>query len=140
GRAVGIRCFRRRRAGAGRQARLNSAEYTRRVVPIAVLTFAFDPIAHPFADLAIRWGVLALAGILVAALVLGGVLARGAGLRADDLAFIAIGAVPGAVVGGRLGYAVLHWDVYGASLRAITDPSTGSLELGLGALGGLLSA
>jgi prolipoprotein diacylglyceryltransferase len=109
-------------------------------VPIAVLTFGFDPIAHPFGDVAVRWGVLALAGVLIASLVLAGVLARVDGLRADDLAFVAIGAVPGAVVGGRLGYALLHWDWFGARLGAITDSSVGSLELGLGILGGILTA
>ncbi len=109
-------------------------------MPIAVLTFGFDPIAHPFGDLAVRWGVLALAGVLMATLLLAGLLSRGAGLRADDLAFIAVGAVPGAVVGGRLGYGLLHWDYYGSTPRALFDPSVGSLELGLGVLGGLLTA
>ena len=109
-------------------------------MPIAVLTFAFDPIAHPFGDVAVRWGVIALAGVLLASLVLTGLLARVAGLRLDDLAFIAIGAVPGAVVGGRLGYALLHWDWFGSRLGAIPDPAVGSLELGLGVLGGVLTA
>jgi prolipoprotein diacylglyceryltransferase len=109
-------------------------------VPTAVLTFGFDPIAHPFGDLAVRWGVLALAGVLIVSLVLAGLLARASELRADDLAFIAIGAVPGAVVGGRLGYALLHWDYFGSRGQAIFDPAVGSLELGLGVLGGLLTA
>jgi prolipoprotein diacylglyceryltransferase len=109
-------------------------------VPIAVLTFGFDPIAHPFGDVAVRWGVLALAGVLIASLLLTWVLARVAELRVDDLAFIAIGAVPGAVVGGRLGYALLHWDYYGSRTGAIADPAVGSLELGLGVLGGVLTA
>lgn len=109
-------------------------------MPIAVLTFGFDPIAHPFGDVTVRWGVLALAGVLIASLLLTAVLARVAALRVDDLAFIAIGAVPGAVVGGRLGYALLHWDYYGSRTSAITDPAVGSLELGLGVLGGLVTA
>ncbi|MGZ8437858.1 MAG: prolipoprotein diacylglyceryl transferase family protein, partial [Candidatus Limnocylindrales bacterium] len=109
-------------------------------MPIAVLTFGFDPIAHPFGDVAVRWGVVALAGVLIASLLLTSALARVAGLRVDDLAFIAIGAVPGAVVGGRLGYVLLHWDYYGSRLGAIPDPAVGSLELGLGVLGGILTA
>lgn len=109
-------------------------------MPIAVLTFQFDPIAYPFGDLAVRWGVLALAGVLIASLVLAGLLARSAGLRADDLAFIAVGAVPGAVVGGRLGYGLLHWDFFGSTPPALFDPAVGSLELGLGLVGGLLTA
>ena len=109
-------------------------------MPIAVLTFGFDPIAHPFGDVAVRWGVLALAGVLIAALLLSGLLARSAGLRADDLAFIAIGAVPGSVIGGRLGYVLLHWSYYSTRTGSITDPAVGSLELGLGVLGGVLTA
>jgi prolipoprotein diacylglyceryltransferase len=73
-------------------------------------------------------------------LLLAGLLARSAGLRTDDLAFIAIGAVPGAVVGGRLGYGLLHLDYYGSTPGALLDPAVGSLELGLGVLGGLLTA
>ena len=71
---------------------------------------------------------------------LAGLLARGGAAAADDLAFIAVGAVPGAVVGGRLGYGLLHWDYYGSSPRALFDPAVGSLELGLGVVGGLLTA
>ena len=33
-------------------------------------------------------------------------------LRADDLLFIAVAAIPGAVAGGRLGYWLLHYDYY----------------------------
>ena len=110
-------------------------------MPIAVLTFGFDPVAHLLGgDLAVRWGVLALAGVLIASLVLAGLLARVAGLRSDDLAFIAIAAVPGAVAGGRLGYVLLHWDYFAARGQAVLDPAVGSLELGLGVLGGLLTA
>jgi prolipoprotein diacylglyceryltransferase len=109
-------------------------------VPIAVLTFGFDPIARPFGDLTVPWGVLALAGVLMASLVLAGLLARSAGLRTDDLGFIAVGAVPGAVVGARLGYGLLHWDYYGPTPGVLLDPAVGSLELGLGVLGGLLTA
>jgi prolipoprotein diacylglyceryltransferase len=109
-------------------------------VPVAVLTFQFDPIAYPFGDLAVRWGVLALAGALIVSLVLAGLLARSAELRPDDLVFIAVGAVPGAVVGGRLGYSLLHGDYYGATPQALFDPAVGSLELALGVLGGLLTA
>ncbi len=109
-------------------------------MPIAVLIFEFDPIAGRFGDLEVGWGALALAGVVAASLVLSGLLARSAGLRADDLAFIAVGAVPGAVAGGRLGYGLLHWDYFGPSPRALFDPAVGSLELGLGVVGGLLTA
>ena len=77
-------------------------------MPIAVIVFDFDPYAQLFGDLTVRWGAIALAGVIAAALLLAGILARAAGLRADDVVFIAVGIVPGAVIGGRLGYFLVH--------------------------------
>ena len=82
-------------------------------MPIAVVIFDFDPLAQLFGDLAVRWGAIALTAVIVAALVAAGVLARSGGLRADDVPFIAVGIVPGAVIGGRIGYALLHSDYLG---------------------------
>jgi phosphatidylglycerol---prolipoprotein diacylglyceryl transferase len=107
-------------------------------VPIAVVTFQFDPYAH-LSDVAILWGTLTLAVVIVAALVLAGLLAVSSGLRADDVLFIAIGIVPGAVIGGRLGYLVLHMDAFGSDPLLLVDPSTGGLELGLAVVGGTLT-
>ena len=108
-------------------------------MPIAVVTFQFDPYAHLFGDLTIRWGAIALAGVIVAALLLAGLLARADGLRMDDVAFVAVGVVPGAVVGGRLGYLIVHAGYYGATPERLLDPSIGSLELGLAVVGGILT-
>ena len=108
-------------------------------VPIAVLTFQFDPSAQLFGDLVVRWGTIALVAAIVAALVLAGVLARGGGLRADDVAFVAIGVVPGAVIGGRLGYLVLHSSTYGSDPGVLLDPAIGGLELGLAVVGGFIT-
>ena len=77
-------------------------------VPIAVMTFEFDPSVQLFGDLTVRWGTIALVAVIVGALVVAGLLARAGGLRADDVAFVAVGIVPGAVIGGRLGYLLLH--------------------------------
>ena len=108
-------------------------------MPIAVLTFQFDPSTQLFGDLVVRWGTIALVAAIVAALVLAGVLARGGGLRADDVAFVAIGVVPGAVVGGRLGYYLLHASAYGSAPDALLDASVGGLELGLAVVGGFIT-
>lgn len=108
-------------------------------MPTAVLTFQFDPSAHLFGDLTLRWGAIALAGVVVAALVLAGLFARSGGLRPDDVAFVAVGIVPGAVLGGRLGYLLLHLDYYGSAPDRLLDPSIGGLELGLGVVGGFLT-
>ena len=61
-------------------------------------------------------------------------------LRRDDLILIAFGAVPGAVVGGRLGYALIHFDYYWANPRAVTDPGQGGFDLTLAVVLGTLSA
>ena len=108
-------------------------------VPIAVVTFQFDPYAHLFDDLTVRWGAIALVAVIVAALVLAGQLARAGGLRPDDVAFVAIGIVPGAVIGGRLGYLILHADYYGSVPDLLLDPSIGGMELGLAVVGGFVT-
>jgi prolipoprotein diacylglyceryltransferase len=108
-------------------------------VPIAVVTFQFDPFAHLFGDFVVRWGALALAVAIVVALVVAGLMARSVRLRADDVVFIVVGIVPGAIIGGRLGYALLHWDYFDASLAALFDPAIGGMELGLAVVGGFLT-
>ena len=60
-------------------------------------------------------------------------------LRLDDLLFMILGAVPGAVIGGRLGSVLVHADYYQANPAAILDPGFGGLMLGLAVVGGLLS-
>ena len=108
-------------------------------MPIAVVTFHFDPYAHLFGDLTIRWGAIALAGVIVAALLLAGLLARADRLHTEDVAFVAVGVVPGAVVGGRLGYLIVHAGYYGAAPWRLLDPSIGSFELGLAVVGGIVT-
>jgi phosphatidylglycerol:prolipoprotein diacylglycerol transferase len=107
-------------------------------VPTAIIAFDFDPFLH-VGDGVVRWETLGVAAAIFAALVLAGVGARAMDLRADDLLFVVLGVVPGAVVGGRIGYVLLHPEFFGAQPGAILDPSVGSLELGLGVVGGLLT-
>ncbi|MGZ8438476.1 MAG: prolipoprotein diacylglyceryl transferase family protein, partial [Candidatus Limnocylindrales bacterium] len=68
----------------------------------------------------------------------------GGHLRRDDVLFIALGIVPGAILGGRLAYAALHLDYYSSHPAAIVDPASGGLALSgavvLGALSGGLVA
>lgn len=108
-------------------------------MPISVVFFEFDPNAHLFGDLTVRWGGLALTAVIVAALVLAGLLARAGGLRADDVAFVAVGIVPGAVIGARIGYLLLHEPSFAAAPGRLLDPSVGGMELGLAVAGGLLT-
>ena len=108
-------------------------------VPIAVVTFQFDPFAHLFGDVGIRWATVALALVIVGVLTLAGVLARAGDLRAEDVAFVAVGVVPGAVVGARLGFLLLQEGFYGSTPSLLLDPSLGGLELGLAVVGGFLT-
>jgi prolipoprotein diacylglyceryltransferase len=121
----------------------------------AAIRLDFDPSTTVF-GLSMRLETLALAGVIFFVLVLaalsagrsrgapagpeGAVDAAGPRLRRDDLVLIAFGAVPGAVVGGRLGYGLLHFDYYSANPGAITDPGQGSLGLTLGVVLGTLTA
>ncbi|HSG85754.1 MAG TPA: prolipoprotein diacylglyceryl transferase family protein [Candidatus Limnocylindrales bacterium] len=112
-----------------------------------IFVFEFDPLLR-LGDLAIRWEAIGIAGSILFALLLAVVLGRRGGpgsgprterYRADDLLYIALGAVPGAVVGGRLGYVLHHLDYYGADTGAIMDPAQGGLQLSLAVLGGTLT-
>lgn len=109
-------------------------------MPIALISFDFDPLLRLGGDLAVRWQTVALAAVFAVVLVLIGLLARGRHLRADDLLSIVIGAVPGAVVAGRLGYLLLHPEAFTAGPATFIDPSVGGLELASGVIGGALTA
>ncbi len=108
-------------------------------VLLAVVTFQFDPYAHILDGVDVLWGSIALAATIAAALILAGLLARAERLRADDVLFIAIGIVPGAVIAGRLGFLLVHADSYGADPGALIDPARGGLDLALAVVGGLLT-
>jgi phosphatidylglycerol:prolipoprotein diacylglycerol transferase len=116
------------------------------VVPVAVVVFEFDPWLR--LDIgSVRWETLGLAGAVFLALVAAAVLARrtpanrpdGPSLRLDDLLFIGLGIVPGAVIGGRIGYVLIHLDYYTANPSAIIDASQGGLQLSLAVAGGTLT-
>lgn len=117
-------------------------------MPNAVVALDFDPYLH-LGDRSLRWETLALAAVILLVLCLaalaagrtvatqirpGRPMARDGWegpwhLRRDDLLFIALGVVPGAVVGGRLGYGLLHLDYYATNPGALLDPAQGSLSL-----------
>jgi len=106
----------------------------------AVLTFAFDPVVHLAAGLSVRLETLGIAVALFAGIVLAGIGARRAGgsasslgrLEPVDLVYMLVGSVPGAVLGGRLGYVLDHLEFYQANPSAILDVSQGSFGLTLG--------
>ncbi|MEX1168732.1 MAG: prolipoprotein diacylglyceryl transferase family protein [Chloroflexota bacterium] len=108
-------------------------------MPIASIIFDFDPLLRLSDGITIRWQTVALVAVIAAGLIVAGLAARREGLRPDDLLFIAVATVPGAVVGGRLGYVLLHLDYYGTNSSAVLDPGQGSLELSLAVIGGVIS-
>lgn len=120
------------------ESRVSGHGYTAPIVPTAVIAFDFDPLLR-LADGVVRWETVAIAASLFAALVIAGVAARGARLRVDDLLFVVLGIVPGAVVGGRLGYVLLHPGFFLSEPGRILDPGAGSLELTLAVVGGALT-
>jgi prolipoprotein diacylglyceryltransferase len=115
------------------------SRYTADTVPTALIALDFDPLLHLLAGLVVRWEAVAIAAVIIAALIVAGLMARRASLRADDLLFIAVSVVPGAVIGGRIGYALLHLDYYAAQPGILLDPGRGGFELSLAVVGGVVS-
>jgi prolipoprotein diacylglyceryltransferase len=109
-------------------------------VPIAAIAFDFDPLLRLGDGLVVRWQTVALAAVIAACLVAAGILARRTSLRVDDLLYLAVGAVPGAVIGGRLGQLAIVPEAFAAGPLSLLDPAIGGLELGLGVVGGVLTA
>jgi phosphatidylglycerol:prolipoprotein diacylglycerol transferase len=100
----------------------------------AVLTLSFDPVVHLGDTASVRLETVLLAVVLFAGLLLAvriGTLGPLPHLRIDDLVFMVVGAVPGAVVGGRLAYVIDHLGFYQANPSLITDPGQGGFTLTL---------
>lgn len=112
---------------------------------IAVLTVSFDPVFVLSDTASVRLETIGLAIVLFVTLLLAARAARAAsasmvgGLRLDDLVFMAIGAVPGSIVGGRVGYVLDHLDFYRSNPAAMLDPGQGALTLTLAVPLGLLT-
>jgi prolipoprotein diacylglyceryltransferase len=128
------------------------------VLPIhPVIELAFDPIVA-LGDWHVRLQTIVLALVIFVALLIAARIARrtpvdlrhGADeldpegepnhLRRDDLLYLAVASLPGAVIGGRLGYALIHVDYYGANPGALVDIAQGGFQLSMAILGGLLTA
>ena len=128
------------------------------VAPSAVIELTFDPIVT-IGDLSVRLETIGVALAIFLGLVLAALVGRRTPvdvtrphdapgeepgesnhLRADDLLYIAIAAVPGAVIGARIGYALVHWNFYQSNAAAFLDIGQGGLQLSLGVVGGILTA
>ena len=126
--------------------------------PVMVLTF---PAAISIGGFGVRLETLVVAIVVFLALVLARLIARrtpidvsrppGAPspdpddpawnfLRPSDLLFIAMAALPGAVIGGRLGYGLLHLDYLSANPDVLWHITWGGMQLSLAVVGGTFTA
>ena len=116
-----------------------------------MISLDFDPYLRLFGQ-AVRWETLAVGAAVFVALVVGalaaGRVARvpggGRPVGRDDMLFIVLGIIPGAILGGRLTYVLVHLDYYQVNPSLIVDPSSGGLALSgavvLGTLTGIYVA
>lgn len=115
----------------------------------AAISFDFDP-SVSILGLPVRLETLALAGVILlgtlavelAVLWSNRRLDPDSGehrLRSDDLILIGFGVIPGAIIGGRLDYVLVHLDFYQADPLAMFDPAQGGLALTLGVVAGCLA-
>jgi prolipoprotein diacylglyceryltransferase len=110
-------------------------------VALAVISLSFDPVLRLGDTASVTYETIALAIVVFLGLALAARIGSqtptvvpyvpAPGLRVDDLVFIVVGAVPGAIVGGRLGAVLEHVDFYSANPGAIVDPGQGGLTLTL---------
>ena len=107
-------------------------------MPLGVIQLAFDPVLQLSDTASVRYETIGLAVVLFLGLLSAawigsrtpsvGPYVPAPGLRVDDLVFGVVGAVPGAIVGGRLGTVLDHFDYYRANPAAILDPSQGTFD------------
>lgn len=115
---------------------------------LAVIRLDFDPVLHLRGPISadVAWATLAVAGAIFVATLLAARFADRSGrrtglpaLRLDDLLFIVLGIVPGAVIGGRLMYALDYLPYYQANPTALFDPAQGGLSLMGAVVGGAVT-
>lgn len=114
-----------------------------------MIQLAFDPVLWLSDTASVRLETIGLAvvvflGLLAAAWIGSrtpsiGPYVPAPGLRVDDLVFGIVGAVPGAIAGGRLGAVLDHFEYYRANPAAIIDPNQGGLTLTLAVPFGLFT-
>ncbi|HEU0245120.1 MAG TPA: prolipoprotein diacylglyceryl transferase family protein [Candidatus Limnocylindrales bacterium] len=123
-----------------------------------VIELAFDPVAV-VGDWHVRLQTIALAVVIFLGLLVAARIARRTPinarqspdavdprsgepnhLRRDDLLYIAVAALPGAVLGGRLGWALVHVGYVTANAGSLLDISVGGFGLPLAVVGGTLTA
>ena len=117
---------------------------------LGVIQLGFDPVLRLSDTASVRYETIGLAVVLFLGLALAarigsqtpsvGPYVPAPGLRVDDLVFCIVGAVPGAIIGGRAGAVLDHFDYYRANPGAIIDPNQGGLTLTLAIPFGIFTA
>jgi prolipoprotein diacylglyceryltransferase len=106
----------------------------------AVVVLRFEPYFQ-IAGLAVPWRGVAIAATVLVALAFASLRARRSfELRIDDMLYLVVGAIPGAVIGGRLVHGLAYLDVYAGQPATLLDPAYGSLSLLGAVLGGSITA
>jgi prolipoprotein diacylglyceryltransferase len=106
----------------------------------AVVVLRFEPYIQ-FAGLNVPWRAVGIAAAILLALALAALLTRRSSeLRPDDLLYLVVGAIPGAVIGGRLLHALAYLDYYAYQPGLLLDPAYGSLSLVGAVVGGSVTA
>jgi prolipoprotein diacylglyceryltransferase len=110
------------------------------ILPPSLIEVWFDPVIELgpfiFSWQAVGIVVSLLLALLVAALIGG---RHAAPARLDDLAYIALAIIPGAVIGGRLVHGIVFWPAYSGETVRLLNPDLGSLSLFGAVLGGALT-
>ncbi len=113
---------------------------------LPLLELAFDPFLR-IGELVVRWQALLVALGVLAALLVAAVSARSertrgpgrSSLRLDDLLYLTLGILPGAIIGARLVHALGYLEVYAAQPGLLLDTSRGGFSLLGVVVGGTLT-
>jgi len=110
-------------------------------MPPAVVDLEFVPELR-FGQVIVPLQAIALAMVIALALLVlaRGIRRRAPGTRTEDLAFVVLAAIPGAVVGGRLVHGLVFRDAYGLDPASLLDLGRGSLSLAGAVVGGAFTA
>lgn len=110
------------------------------IIQPSVIQIWFDP-QIVLGPLTVSWQAVGIALSLLVALSVAALIGgrHAAPARLDDLAYIALAIIPGAVVGGRLVHAIVYWPAYSAETWRLANPDVGSLSLLGAVLGGALT-
>ena len=113
-------------------------------MPLDAIFFDFDPTIDVGDREVTLWALLTIAGVVLALASAAFLAARGRGPDGDrlsqvDLWMLVLGAVPGAVIGGRLGYALIHYDYYLVNPISLFYADQGSFQLSCAIVGGALT-